>query len=196
MTNAPTLARAVWPVAEGTRTAVAAMRIAIYTAIGVVLLSLSAKAQVPFWPVPVTLQTLVVFAVALAYGSRLGAATLASYLAVGAAGLPVFARGGGIGYFVTQPSAGYLVGFLVAAFVVGLLAERRWDRRPLLTIAALVLGNVIVYMIGATWLATYIGLAKTWAAGVAPFLLGDALKIGILAALMPMAWRALAAIRS
>jgi biotin transport system substrate-specific component len=97
---------------------------------------------------------------------------------------------------VTQPSAGYLVGFLVAAFVVGLLAERRWDRRPLLTIAALVLGNVIVYMIGATWLATYIGLAKTWAAGVAPFLLGDALKIGILAALMPMAWRALAAIRS
>jgi len=195
MTTAnPTLARALWPVNEEAGAALSVLRTLVFVGLGVVLLSLAARAQVPFWPVPMTLQTLAVFAIALAYGSRLGAATLAAYLIAGALGVPVFARGGGLVYFL-GPTAGYLYGFLLAALVVGWLAERGWDRKTLLALVALVIGNLIVYALGAGWLAVNIGIDKAWAGGVAPFLLGDAVKIGILAALLPMAWRALAAIR-
>ena len=88
---------------------------------GIVLLTVSSKIQVPFWPVPMTLQSVVVLLIGASYGARLAGATLLSYLATGAIGLPVFAKGAGLAY-MAGPTGGYLIGFLAAAIVVGWLA--------------------------------------------------------------------------
>ncbi|MSO65923.1 MAG: biotin transporter BioY [Alphaproteobacteria bacterium] len=189
-----TLARAIWPLRRESAKPMALVRGLLFPLVGSLLIAIAAKVQVPFWPVPLTLQTLAIFALALAYGARLGTATVLLYLAEGAVGLPVFAKGGGLAYF-TGPTAGYLLGFVVAAFVLGVAANRGWDRRSIKAMAALVLANLIVYAFGAGWLAVQIGVAKAWTAGVLPFLLGDALKIGVIAAALPMAWRVLESIR-
>jgi len=163
--------------------------------IGSVLLTISAKISMPFIPVPMTLQTLVVLCLGMVLGPRLGAAAVLAYLAQGAVGLPVFAgtpeKGIGIAYML-QHTGGYLVGFVVAAFVVGLLAQRRWDRSMLTTIAAMLIGNAIIYAFGLLWLGTLIGWDKpVLALGMFPYLLGDLAKILIAAALLPGLWKAL-----
>jgi biotin transport system substrate-specific component len=117
------------------------------------------------------------------------------YLGQGAAGLPVFASGGGIVYF-TGPTAGYLVGFLAAAVLVGWLAERGWDRNVTQTLAALVLGELVILGLGGAWMSVLFGPAKAWAAGIAPFLLGDALKIALAALLVPACWKLLGKLRT
>ncbi len=164
--------------------------------VGSLLLAASAKIQVPFWPVPMTMQTFVVLVLGMAYGRTLGLATVALYLAEGAAGLPVFAgtpeKGIGLAYMV-GPTGGYLAGFVVAVLLVGWLAERRWDRHPLTTAAAMVIGMAVIYAMGAAWLATFTGFEKALQFGVTPFLLGDALKILLATALMPLAWKAVKA---
>jgi biotin transport system substrate-specific component len=181
-----TLADAVWsPV--GTSPAVRAIVLAL---IGTALLTLSAKIQVPFWPVPMTMQTFVVLVLGMAYGWRLAGATVLLYLAQGAIGLPVFAAGGGIAYFA-GPTAGYLVGFLLAAVAVGWLAEHGWDRSPLRTLAAMLIGTVIIFACGIAWLSTLIGVARAIGAGLVPFLLGEAVKIALATAILPFAWRLL-----
>ena len=161
--------------------------------IGSVLLAISAKVQVPFYPVPVTLQTLVVLSLGMALGSRLGAAAVALYLLQGAVGLPVFAgtpeKGIGIAYMV-GPTGGYLLGYLIAAFVVGWLAERRWDRSIVGTVGAMLIGNIIIYVPGLLWLGQLFGWDKPileW--GLTPFMLGDLAKIVIAAGLLPALWR-------
>jgi biotin transport system substrate-specific component len=181
-----TLADAVWsPV--GTSPAVRAIVLAL---IGTALLTLSAKIQVPFWPVPMTMQTFVVLVLGMAYGWRLAGATVLLYLAQGALGLPVFAAGGGIAYFA-GPTAGYLVGFLFAAVAVGWLAEHGWDRSPLRTLGAMLIGTVIIFACGIAWLSTLIGVARAIGAGLVPFLLGEAVKIALATAILPFAWRLL-----
>jgi biotin transport system substrate-specific component len=114
-----TLADALWSPAAGSTT----VRAIVLAVIGSILLTISAKIQVPFWPVPMTIQTFVVLVLGVAYGWRLAGATVLLYLAQGALGLPVFAAGGGLAY-MAGPTGGYLVGFLLAALVVGWLAER------------------------------------------------------------------------
>lgn len=155
---------------------------------GTVLLAISAKVQVPFWPVPMTMQTFVVLLIGAAYGARLGGITLAAYLVEGAVGLPVFAKGAGLAY-LTGPTGGYLAGFLVAAFVVGWLADRGYGRVVATTFTAFVIGEIIIFALGAGWLATYLGTEKAVAAGVMPFLLAEAVKIGLACALLPTAWQ-------
>jgi len=162
---------------------------------GSLLLTLSAKLSIPFLPVPMTLQTLVVLCLGMVLGPRLGAAAVLAYLAQGAMGLPVFAgtpeKGIGLAYML-QHTGGYLVGFVVAAFVVGLLAQRRWDRSMFTTIAAMLIGNAIIYAFGLFWLGTLIGWDKpVLALGMTPYLLGDLAKILIAAALLPTLWKAL-----
>ena len=161
---------------------------------GTVLLWLSAKIQLPLYPVPVTMQTLVVLVLGVAYGWRLGVATMALYLVEGAIGLPVFAgswsEGGGL-YILYGPTAGYLFGFVVAAGVCGRLAERGWDRSLWTAAAAMVIGNLIIYAMGLAWLAFQIGAADAVKYGLLPFLLGDALKIVLGACGLPAAWRVL-----
>lgn len=162
--------------------------------LGVCLLTLSAKIQVPFWPVPMTLQTLVVLMLGMGYGARLAAATVLAYLAAGAAGLPVFAgtpeRGIGLAYMM-GPTAGFLVGFVLAAWIVGTLAERGWDRSFLACAAAMVVGHATITLAGLGWLAVLLGTPKAIEVGLMPFLASSALKTALGAVSMPMLWRLL-----
>lgn len=183
-----TLADALWP----TSSEISGPRAVILATIGVALLWISAKIQIDIWPVPVTMQTFVVLTLGLAYGARLGAATVATYLVAGAVGLPVFAgdwsEGGGLVHLYGT-TAGYLVGFAVAAWIGGMLAERGWDRSLLRAAAAMVIGNIVIYTLGVAWLAHLIGFEKAVQFGLLPFLFGDALKIALGAVTLPLAWR-------
>jgi biotin transport system substrate-specific component len=183
-----TLAGALWP---ATRESGAA-RALILMLLGTVALWLSAKIQVPLVPVPITMQTLVVLTLGIAYGWKLGGATLLLYLAEGAAGLPVFAGGWGEGggyQHLYGPTAGYLVGFVIAAAFCGWLAEHGWDRSARRALVAMLIGNVIIYLFGLPWLAHLIGWADAVTYGLMPFIVGDALKIGLGGCLLPIAWR-------
>ena len=184
----PTLASALWP----SSTKAGALRAAVLMVLGTVALWLSAKIQVPLIPVPITMQTLVVLVIGVAYGWKLGGATMLLYLAEGAVGLPVFAgnwsEGGGV-HHLYGPTAGYLIGFAVAAAICGGLAERGWDRSLLKAGAAMVIGNLVIYALGLIWLAIQIGVADALKYGLLPFLVGDALKIVLGACLLPGTWR-------
>lgn len=160
---------------------------------GSAALWISAKIQVPFYPVPITMQTFVVLAIGMAFGMRLGAATLALYLVEGLLGLPVFAgtpeKGVGLAYMM-GPTGGYLLGYLVAAGVVGFLAERGFGRNFLTTAAAMLVGSAIIYALGLAWLGSVVGWDKPVLAwGMTPFLLGDAAKLILAALLMPAIWK-------
>lgn len=156
--------------------------------VGTALLALSARVQVPMWPVPVTMQTFAVLVIALAGGARIAATMVAAYLLEGAIGLPVFAAGGGVAY-LTGPTAGYLYGFLAAALVAGHLADRGWARGIVGAGAASVVAMAVIYVFGASWLALFVGVEAALLNGVAPFLLGDALKIALAAVALPAAGR-------
>jgi biotin transport system substrate-specific component len=181
-----TLADALWSPAAGSNT----VRGIVLAVIGSILLTISAKIQVPFWPVPMTMQTLVVLVLGVAYGWRLAGATVLLYLAQGALSLPVFAGGGGLAY-MSGPTGGYLVGFLLAAVAVGWLAERGWARSVASTLVAMLIGTVIVFACGIAWLGTLIGLPQAINAGLIPFLLSEAVKVALGTALVPFAWRLL-----
>jgi biotin transport system substrate-specific component len=181
-----TLTDTLWSPAAGSNIA----RAIVLAVIGSVLLTISAKIQVPFWPVPMTMQTLVVLVLGVAYGWRLAGATVLLYLAQGALGLPVFAAGGGLAY-MAGPTAGYLFGFLLATVAVGWLAERGWDRSVGGTLAAMLVGTVIIFACGIAWLSTLIGLPQAISAGLMPFLLSEAVKIALATALVSFAWRLL-----
>jgi len=143
---------------------------------------------VPGTPVPVTLQTFSVLLVGAALGWRLAAASMGLYLVAGVAGVPWFS-GQTSGW--TTATSGYLVGFFVAAAVVGVLSSRGGDRRPLRTAVTMILGTLTVYLFGAGVLAVslHVGLVEAVRLGVAPFLLGDAVKVLAAAGLLPLAWR-------
>ncbi len=143
----------------------------------------------PWTPVPITGQTLGVLLVGAALGARRGAAALLLYLVEGAMGLPFFAGGAaGVGRLL-GPTGGYLASFPVAALLVGWLAERGFDRRALSTAAALSLGTAVIFAGGVVRLASFVGWERVWVTGVAPFLAGAAIQIGVAAAALPLAWR-------
>jgi biotin transport system substrate-specific component len=146
----------------------------------------------PFTPVPITGQTFGVLLGGMALGWRRALAGMAVYVALGLVGLPWFASGGGGFAVVRAPSFGYLIGFVVAAAVVGRLAEMRVDRNPVLTLGAMAAGTAIIYLFGVTWLmfAIHVDLAEGIALGLTPFLLGDAIKALLAAGLLPAAWKA------
>ncbi len=189
----PTLAGALWPSAAGARLGV--LRGLVLAFVGAALLTVSAKLQVPFHPVPLSMQTLVVLVIGAAYGWRLGMATIMLYLVEGAMGFPVFAgtpeKGLGLPYMM-GPTGGYLVGFVAAAGIVGWLAERGWDRSLARLFIAMGLGHVVILAAGYGWLATLIGPEKAWIGGVVPFIWASVLKNALGAALMPAAWAVLA----
>lgn len=182
-----TLADAIWPA----RSEISGPRAVILATIGVALLWISAKIQIDIWPVPLTMQTFVVLTLGLAYGARFGAATIVTYLVAGSIGLPVFAgdwaEGGGFVHLY-GPTAGYLVGFAVAAWICGMLAERGWDRSLPRAAAAMLIGNLVIYALGVAWLSHLFGLETAVMSGLVPFLFGDALKIALGAVTLPLAW--------
>ena len=159
---------------------------------GTALIWLSAKIQVPFWPVPMTLQVLAVLGLAAAMGWRLGTSTVALYLAEGAAGLPVFAgtpeKGLGLSYMM-GPTGGYLLGFLLAALFVGYWAERGLTKRPLALFFIMLAGLALIYAPGLLWLAQFTGLEKSITLGFTPFILSDLLKIAIATLAFPAIWK-------
>ncbi|WP_322511665.1 biotin transporter BioY [Chloroflexus sp.] len=162
--------------------------------LGSLFVALSAQIRIslmPFSPVPITGQTLGVLLVGGLLGPRLGLAALLLYLLEGAIGLPFFA-GGAAGYtHLFGATGGYLISFPIAAALTGWLAARGWDRRFPTAIAAMVLASLVIYLIGATWLAFFIGAQNAIVKGVLPFLLGDAIKILLAAAALPGGWQAL-----
>jgi biotin transport system substrate-specific component len=183
----PTLIDRIWPEATAP-----ALRWAVLAIVGSLLLTASAKAQFPMWPVPMTMQSFVVLVLGMAYGARLGAATVGLYLIQGALGLPVFAgtpeKGIGLVY-MAGPTGGYLAGFVVAAAAMGWLAERGWDRTLSWSVAAMAIGTVLLFLPGVAWLAVLFGWQKAVAAGLTPFILGSVLKLALAAAVMPLAWK-------
>lgn len=168
---------------------------AVAAVAGSLLLALSAKITVPFWPVPMTLQVLAVFLVGAAYGRNLAAATLLLYLAEGAAGLPVFATGAGLAY-MAGPTGGYLVGFLVAATIAGWAADRGLDRNPLTLFGAMLLGEIVILALGAAWLSVLFGFEKALEYGVGPFIVTDLVKVALAAAIVPAAWNLVERLRA
>ena len=158
---------------------------------GGALIALSARVAIPlpFSPVPITGQTFAVLLVGAALGRWRGAAAVLAYLAEGAAGLPVFAGAHTGPSALVGPTAGYLFGFVPGAWLCGYLAERGWDRTIAGTAAAMLLGNVAIFAVALPWLARYVGAANVWALGFWPFIPGDVVKIGLAAALLPLAWK-------
>lgn len=160
---------------------------------GAVLIAASAQVAifVPGNPVPFTGQTFGVLVVGGALGFRRGLSAGLLYLAIGAVGLPVYAEGRHGIEIISGATGGYLVGFVVAAALVGRLAELGWDRTIWGGIAAMLLGSVVIYALGVPWLAltAYAGdLGRAAANGLLPFLLWDAVKLGLAAAAFPLAW--------
>ncbi|MBP6819706.1 MAG: biotin transporter BioY [Ferrovibrio sp.] len=165
-----------------------AWRVALAMLAGSALLAISAKVQVPFWPVPMTLQTLAILAIGMTFGSRLGAATVLLYLAEGFVGLPVFAGAAAGPAYFAGPTAGYLIGFVASAWLIGWLAERGWDRSLLRCLIAMAVGHAVVFVFGVSWLATLVGVQKALAAGLYPFWAATLVKTLLGVAVMQAAW--------
>jgi len=176
---------AFWPQVRGSLVFQALLVVA-----GSLLLAISAKVQVPFWPVPMTMQTFLVLMYGATMGARLAGATVLAYLVEGAIGLPFFAGGAGLAY-LAGPTGGYLIGFLAGAVLVGWLADRGFGRTILTTLAAFLLGEAAIFVLGAGWLAHLIGPSNAVTAGVVPFLSAEALKVALACALLPAAWSTL-----
>ncbi|WP_414473087.1 biotin transporter BioY [Microvirga sp. M2] len=185
MSSASLLIDAAWAPGASRRARAVCLAVA-----GSLLIAISAQIKVPMWPVPMTMQTFAVLLVGFLYGSRLGAAAVALYLAEGALGLPVFTAGGGAAQFA-GPTGGYLAGFLVAAALAGRFAEAGWSRSVPLTSIGMLLGSAVITAFGFAWLSVLFGPQKAFMAGVAPFLAGDAVKAALAACLLPMAWKGL-----
>ena len=196
------MAQAVWPRRADNRTA-AWGRDAFLALAFSLLTALSAQVTIHLPLIPLTMQTFSVLLAGALLGPRLGALAMLLYLVEGLAGLPVFAEGRSAWTPSTLPgvpvilglSAGYLLSYPFAAALVGGLATRGWDRRPLTMLAAMLLGSVIVFALGAGWLAHFVGPAHAFTGGVLPFLPGDVVKALLAAGLVPLGWKWLGAKR-
>jgi biotin transport system substrate-specific component len=176
------LANRLWPATAQS----GLTRNVLLAVIGSLIVAAAAQVNVPMLPVPMTLQSLAVLAVGAAYGSRLGAATLALYALEGAVGIPVFAQ---FKSGVMLASFGYVLGFIAAAYVVGLLAERGFDKSIPKMFAAMLAGAAVLYVPGLIWLAVWLGsLASAIEFGLVPFIAGDLVKAAIAAAGFPAVW--------
>lgn len=156
--------------------------------VGSWLVALFAQIQIPLWPVPITGQTFGVLLIGALLGSRRGTLSLLAYLAQGAAGLPFFAGSAAGIAVLAGPTGGYLVGFVAAAYVVGWLSERGWDRRFATAVAAMLVGNLVIYTFGLSWLVHFVGRETLLQAGLLPFLPGDLAKILLAALVLPSGW--------
>lgn len=146
------------------------------------------RIPLPFTPVPITGQTFAVLLVGASLGSRRGAASLALYLLLGTLGLPFFAGGASGLPALLGPTGGYLVGFVMAAYLVGLLAARGLDRHVPGALLAFLAGELVIYLFGVAWLSVYLGIRQAIVAGFLPFIVGDAIKLAAAGLVLPAAW--------
>jgi biotin transport system substrate-specific component len=176
---------------ESTMSADGAARIGMYVflaVLGTIALAIASKITVPLFPVPATLQTLVLFTLAAAYGRNLAVATLLLYILEGALGAPVFAKGAGLGYLLSGPTSGYLAGFVIAAAITGYAADKGYDRNPFKLFGFMLIGEIVILALGATWLAGMFGAEKAFEWGVGPFIWTDLIKIALASAIVPAVW--------
>jgi biotin transport system substrate-specific component len=160
--------------------------------LGTLLVAALAQIEIPlpFTPVPITGQTFGVLLVGAALGSKRGALSLASYLAFGIFGLPFFAGGAHGVNILIGATGGYLIGFIIAAYVIGFLAERGLERSVRTSIFPFLAGTIIIYVCGVAWLSIVLGsFSKAVTAGLLPFLIGDAIKLIAASLLLPAAWK-------
>ena len=174
------------------------LRDVLLVAAAVVLMDLLARIAIylPFTPVPVTGQTFGMLLAGALLGRWRAAAAMLAYLAEGMAGLPVFASGNSAWTlsaagtpYILGPTAGYLFALPPVAFVVGWLAERGWDRRFWLALVAMLVGSALVYVVGVSWLAHFVGADKAFALGALPYIPGDVIKSVVAAAILPSGWQ-------
>ena len=165
---------------------------AILVVAGILALALSAKIQVPMWPVPMTMGTFAVLTIGAAYGPRLGLTTILGYMIVGMLGFDIFASSSadnnGWTYMIGG-TGGYLVGYVLATLALGFAARRGWDRNPVQLTAALIAGNVLIYVPGLLWLGQLYGWDQPilqW--GLEPFWIGDLVKLSLAALILPAVW--------
>lgn len=191
--SAPTLLDAIGArlLPRASRTLDRRLVTAVKLVVGVLLLTLLAQVRVQVGPVPITGQTLGVLLVGAGYGFGLGLGTISTYLLLGLIGLPIFAGGSAGPAYFAGPTGDYLIGFLAAAALLGLLVRRGWDRTPVSSVGAMVLASLAIYLPGLVWLKLALGLgwAATLGVGLVPFLAGDLIKLLIAAAALPGAWR-------
>ena len=180
MKNSTVLINRILPT-EGTTTYIKNILLIFF---GTLLLAVSAKVQVPFWPVPMTMQTFVIFLIGMTYGWKLSFFTLLAYLIEGAIGLPVFAKGGGLMYLI-GPTAGYLYGMLLAAAIIGWLSERGFTNSYLRCSLALLIGSLFIFVLGVGYLGSIIGYEKAISAGLMPFIPSEFFKIALAVAVIP-----------
>ena len=189
MTQTP-MAQTLWPSRPTTKSAEIA-RDLLLAALFSLVTALSAQIAIPlpFSPVPLTGQTFGVLLTGALLGPRLGALAIALYLVEGGLGLPFFAGGTFGPARFAGPTGGYLVAFPLAAALVGGLATRGWDRRPLTLFFAMLLGSLVIFALGAAWLAHFVGASRALTLGVVPFLPGDVVKALLAAGLLPLGWK-------
>jgi biotin transport system substrate-specific component len=185
--DAATLRLAVFP-----RSSVLTNVLLVLAGTAFVAIAAQVSISLPFTPVPITGQTFAVVLVGASLGALLGLASLGLYLFVGALGAPVYADQAHGWDVLTGPTGGYIVGFVLAAVLTGFLAQHRWDRHFNSAVAAMLSGNVVIYLVGLPWLAAKLdtGLEGTLEAGLYPFVVGDLLKLYLAGALLPAAWAA------
>jgi biotin transport system substrate-specific component len=160
---------------------------------GAVFTAYAAQLVIPMWPVPFTAQTLAVLLVGSALGATRGSISLIAYFSMGAVGLPVFSAATSLSF---GPTFGYLIGFIAAAAVVGYLSERGWHKSVAGVLGSFAIANTVIYLFGLPWLAFVLGslgaandFVSVATAGLAPFIVGDVLKMILAAALLPLAWK-------
>ena len=162
------------------------IKLILLSLLGSILITISAKIKIPFYPVPMTMQTFVILLIGIAFGYKIGIATVSLYLLEGIVGLPVFSnspeKGIGLAYFV-GPTMGYLIGFLVAVYFAGLF---KYDKGLINTFLKLIFSVSFIYILGLIWLGTLIGWDKPiFKLGAQPFLLAELFKILLLMFLTP-----------
>jgi biotin transport system substrate-specific component len=161
--------------------------------LGIAVLAIAAKIKIPMWPVPITMGTFAVLTIGAAYGPMLGLTTILGYMIIGALGFDVFAGSSAEAYGLTYMmggTGGYLVGYVLATLALGYAARAGWDRSMGKMALAMLLGNVIIYLPGVAWLGVLYGFDQPilqW--GLTPFLIGDAVKLGLAALLLPAIWK-------
>lgn len=192
-----TLRRAVFPRVNVATNALLVLGGALFVA-----LTAQISIPLPFTPVPLTGQTFGVLLVAASLGTVLGSLSMLSYLFLGMVGLPVYADQSSGWEIVRGATGGYLMGFIVAALVVGFLAERKWDQSFSSSVSAMLTGNVIIFAVGLSWLAWWLGdnglpngLSDVLEAGLYPFVPGEIFKLYLAGALLPLAWKAVERIK-
>lgn len=143
-----------------------------------VLTGISSGLKIEIGPVPVTMQTLIVLLSGSLLGSKKGTMSQITYLMAGLIGLPWFSRGGGIIY-IMSPTFGYILGFVISAYLIGSLLEKGWDKNIKKSILAIIIANFAIYIPGLLWLAKFVELSKILIIGLYPFIIGDILKISL-----------------